>query len=304
MEKIEFGGWTNCIRLSNGTIELIITTDIGPRIIRCGFINKKNLFYVSEEDKGKTGGSAWRIYGGHRLWHAPEVMPRSYFPDNNRVDYSWNGKTLFLRQETESTTGILKEIEITLDPHNNHISVMHRLINKNLWAIEAAPWAITAHAAGGTAILPQEPYIDPAACLLPARPIVLWHYTQMKDPRWLWGNRYIRIKQDSTLKTEQKIGTLNKQEWMAYNIDKYLMIKYFDYDPHAHYTDYGCNNEVYVNEHLLETETLGPMHKIQPEHATEHTEHWLLHELDDPLETRSESVLDKVLQPVVKTFDH
>ena len=31
-------------------------------------------------EKGKTGGSEWHIYGGHRLWHAPEVMPRTYYP--------------------------------------------------------------------------------------------------------------------------------------------------------------------------------------------------------------------------------
>jgi hypothetical protein len=83
MEKVNFEGWPNCIRLINNNIELIVTTDVGPRIIRCGFINKKNLLYVSDLEKGKTGGSQWHIYGGHRLWNAPEVMPRTYFPDNN-----------------------------------------------------------------------------------------------------------------------------------------------------------------------------------------------------------------------------
>src|SRR6478672_4770522 len=77
-EKINFGGWPNCIRLSNNESELIVTTDIGPRIIRLGFINKQNFFYLSEEDRGKKGGNDWRIYGGHRLWLAPEAMPLTY----------------------------------------------------------------------------------------------------------------------------------------------------------------------------------------------------------------------------------
>jgi hypothetical protein len=174
MEIVYFEGWPNCIRLSNSEIELIITTDIGPRIIRCGYINKQNLFYVSDQEKGRTGGREWHIYGGHRLWHAPEVMPRTYFPDNFPVEYRWNGNSLLLIQTVESTTGIIKAMDITLDPERNHINIIHRLINKNLWTIETAPWAITAHAAGSRAILPQEPYVDPAENLLPARPLELY----------------------------------------------------------------------------------------------------------------------------------
>ena len=43
-EKYYYGGWKNCIRLSNGRIELVATTDVGPRIIRFAEVNGKNLF--------------------------------------------------------------------------------------------------------------------------------------------------------------------------------------------------------------------------------------------------------------------
>ena len=75
-------GWPHCLRLSNAEVELIIATDIGIRILHFGFIGGKNIFYLSPEDLGKTGGDHWRIYGGHRLWHAPEAIPRTYSPDN------------------------------------------------------------------------------------------------------------------------------------------------------------------------------------------------------------------------------
>jgi len=302
MEKTDFAGWSNCIRLSNSEIELIITTDVGPRIIRCGFKNGDNLLYVSGEDSGRTGGSERRIYGGHRLWHAPEVMPRTYFPDNNPVDYTWNGKTLTLTQPLENTTGIVKELEITLDPLRNEVKLLHRLINNNLWAIETSPWAITAHAAGGMAVLPHEPYADPAECLLPARPVVLWYYTHMTDPRWIWGNKYIRLKHDSSLKTEQKIGILNKQGWSAYIRKNELMIKRFAYDPDARYADYGCNNEVYANGNLLEIETLGPIRNILPGQAAEHAEYWLIAKLEGNPEVKQETTLEKILQPIVNSF--
>jgi hypothetical protein len=302
MEIINFEGWPNCIRLFNRETELVVTTDIGPRIIRCGFINKQNLFYVSDQEKGKTGGNQWHIYGGHRLWHAPEVMPRTYFPDNSHVDYVWDGKTLKLRQDAESSTGIIKEFEITLDSETNHVNLIHRLINKNLWAIETSPWAITAHAPGGKAILPQEPYINPEEDLLPARPVVLWNYTRMSDPRWNWGNKYIQLKYDSTLASEQKIGILNKQGWSAYVNSGFMMVKYFNFDPEVVYPDYGCNNEVYVNQHLLEIESLGPVKKLLPGQSAEHAEDWYITTLENNTRSDTEYEIDTMIWPVIKSL--
>jgi hypothetical protein len=302
MEKVDFEGWQTCIRLYNSEIELIITADVGPRIIRCGYIKKQNLLYVSDAEKGKTGGKEWHIFGGHRLWHAPEEMPRTYYPDNFPVGYIWNGTTLKLIQNIEETTGIIKEMDITLDSEKNHVNIVHRLINKNLWAIETSAWAITAHAAGSRVILPQEPYIDPAENLLPARPLVLWNYTLMNDPRWIWGNRYIRLKHDAAVTSEQKIGILNKQGWSACLLNDNIMIKSFKFDPDAVYPDYGSNNEVYVNEHLLEIETLGPISRILPGKSTEHTEDWYLSTIGSDTKTESDSSIDDNILPLVMSL--
>ena len=48
-EKYSYGGWKNCIRLSNGIIELVATTDVGPRIIRFAGLNGENLFKEFKE---------------------------------------------------------------------------------------------------------------------------------------------------------------------------------------------------------------------------------------------------------------
>ena len=36
LEKIELGGWLNCFRYRNDKVELVVTTDVGPRIIFFG----------------------------------------------------------------------------------------------------------------------------------------------------------------------------------------------------------------------------------------------------------------------------
>ena len=84
------------------------------------------------DQMGKTGGDEWRIYGGHRFWHAPEEMPRSYAPDNFPVDCSEDGNRVILTQPVEESTGMVKELEIAVDADANHVTVIHRLTNENL----------------------------------------------------------------------------------------------------------------------------------------------------------------------------
>jgi hypothetical protein len=296
-EKVNYGGWPNCVRLTNGKVELIATTDVGPRIIRFGFVGGQNLLKEFADQMGKTGGNEWRSFGGHRLWHAPEASPRTYAPDNEPIKYSWDGKTLKLIQPVEPSTGIAKEVEITLDASDNHVTIVHRLTNRNPWDVELAPWSLTVMAAGGRAIFPQEPYRPHPEYLLPVRPMVLWGYTDMKDPRWTWGTRYIQLRQDSRATTKQKIGLMNTLGWAAYQLGGDVFLKRFRYEANATYPDFGCNNESYTDPDMLEIETLGPLAKLAAGRAVEHTEHWFLYRATFD---QSEPAIDKSLLPLVQ----
>lgn len=297
-EKIHYGGWPDCVRLYNKEVELIITTDVGPRIIHFGFIGEQNIMYISPEDSGKTGGNDWRIYGGHRLWIAPEAIPLSYHPDNNNVSCLFSDGSLTVTAPKESTSGIRKEMQITLSPANNEVIVVHRLTNESPAAMQLSVWAISALAPGGCAIIPQEPYGEGNDYLLPARPLALWQYTKMNDPRWVWGEKYILAKHNATLAGEQKIGVLNKQGWAAYYLDKTLLIKKFGYDPLRLYPDYGCNNEVYINGAFLEIETLSPLVILAPGETAVHIEYWHLHKIANPI-TADDGFTDTVILPYI-----
>lgn len=299
-EKVQYGGWPNCIRLTNGKVELILTTDVGPRIIRFGFVGGQNLFKEFKDQLGKTGGEEWRSYGGHRLWHAPEDSKRTYWPDNSPVKYTWDGKSIKLTQSMEHTTGIVKEIEVTLDPNENHVTVVHRLTNKGSWDVELSPWSLTVMAADGRAIFPQEPFRPHPEYLLPARPLVLWGYTDMKDPRWKWGTKYVQLRQDPKATTKQKMGIMSTPGWAAYTLNGDLFVKRFHLDASATYPDFGCNMETYTDPDILEIETLGPLHKIAPNASVEHIEHWFLYkeQVGD-----SEPDIDRVVLPLIRQTD-
>ncbi len=276
---ITWGGWPNCVHVSNGEIELIATTAVGPRIMRFGFVGGQNFLKEYAEQLGKTGGDEWRIYGGHRLWHAPEAIPRTYWPDNTPIAHEWEGDTLILRQPVEPTTGIQKEIEISMDAKGSHVTVMHRLINRNLWEIETAAWAMSVVAPGGRAIFPQEEYRPHPEYLLPARPLVLWHYTNMRDARWTWGEKFIQLRQDPAARTKQKVGFYNSQGWAAYELGHELWYKRYDVRPGANCPDHGCNTETFTDGNMLEIETLSPLTRLAPGERLEHTEEWFLYKL-------------------------
>src|SRR5436853_500555 len=86
VEKTEYAGWKNCYRVTNGEIELIVTGDVGPRIIRFGFVGGQNLFKEFPDQLGKTGEEKFQLRGGHRVWKAPEDAVATWAPDNVPVE--------------------------------------------------------------------------------------------------------------------------------------------------------------------------------------------------------------------------
>ena len=53
IEKTSYDGWPNCYRITNGDVELIATSDVGPRIMRYSFVGGKNVFVEFKEQLGK-----------------------------------------------------------------------------------------------------------------------------------------------------------------------------------------------------------------------------------------------------------
>jgi hypothetical protein len=146
----------DCVYLENQVVNLLVTQSVGPRIISLRFNGGDNLFaelpdYVTDRPDGKS----YHFYGGHRLWHAPEAMPRTYSQDDQPVDIAPTSNGLLITQPVDIQTGIEKSIQISLVENKPQVIVQHVLTNHGLWPVECAPWAITQFKTGGVAILPQ-----------------------------------------------------------------------------------------------------------------------------------------------------
>jgi hypothetical protein len=300
IKRTNYHGWENSFRLTNEAIELVVTTDVGPRIIYFGLKNADNEFANYHDLLGRHLDAEWNIYGGHRFWHAPEHPSRTYHPDNVPIILEEHDGFIRLIQETETTTGIQKELDITLDPEIAHVKVKHRLVNHNLWPVELAPWALSVMAPGGVGIIPLPPRGTHPEALLPANTLTMWPYSDMSDPRWTWGRQFILLQQDPKAATPQKIGLANHEGWIAYARRGHLFVKTFTPDREARYPDFNSTVELFTNQDMLELETLGPLVKLQPGSVVTHTEYWWL--FANIAQPNSEVAVQEKIVPLIKTI--
>ncbi len=271
IEKINYRGWEDCLRLSDDKLNLVVTTQVGPRIISLATRDGKNLLNEVEQDLGTRGGEEWKLYGGHRFWCAPESKEFTYAPDNFPVEYHFTENSVILTAPVEKT-GVQKVIQVSLVENMNSVNLVHTVVNRGTLPLTLAPWALTVMTRGGTAIIPHN--LGLPAELLPTHSLSLWGYTRLEDPRWSWGNRYILLDQDPNRQDPQKIGLRNQYRWAAYAVDNQLFVKKFAFDAQSNFPDYGCNFETYTNADILELESLAPLVTLAPGESTTHQETW------------------------------
>jgi len=275
MEKVMFNGW-NSLRLANREVELVITRDVGPRVIRFGYIGGTNLFREMTGQQGGRGESEWQIRGGHRFWVAPESKPWSYELDNEPYESAEAiAGGVRLRQKAGPLTRLVKQMEVTLAADSNTVTVVHTLINAGADAVECAPWALSVMNLKGQAVIPLAAKIPHSARLTHNQTWSIWGYTDFADPRWTLGSRYLFFRQDPA-RGPNKLGIAHREKWVAYQLDGFLFVKTFDHLDGRRYPDDGCSFETFANEDILELESLGPLDTLKPGDTARHVETWRL----------------------------
>ena len=281
LERINYRGWKNSCRLSNGIVEAIVLADVGPRVISYGFCGCENQLYEVGDQQGLCGGNDFRLYGGHRLWIAPEGKS-TYYPDNHPVTVSETESGVSFTAPMESDPDgrkLVKRIEIQLGA-GSQTSLKHTVTNVGSVAIGLSAWAPTMMKGGGHAILPLSPRaaIDDDH-LLPVSHFSIWSYTDFSDRRWTLGSEFIQLRHDANPQgrfPEQMGGIYNSCEWGAYYRKGFLFVKRARVIKGARYPDFGCNFELFTNPDYLELETLGPLTELQPGQSVSHQEVWTL----------------------------
>lgn len=303
VDKIDYRGWPNSYRISNGEVEAVVTSDIGPRIIRYGFVGGQNFFREFTGQLGKSGEPAWQPRGGHRVWIAPEDPVESYAPDNGPVHIEVADGVLTATQPVEPLTGIEKRITVKMAPSGTSVEVIHRLRNAGAGPRHLAPWALTMLAQSGVGIHGFPARGTHPEMLAPTNPLVMWAFTDLGDPRWRLSRKYLALRQDPNNASPQKLGSFHPQTWAAYLLNGELFVKRYQAggEP-AGYPDYGCSFETFTNADFLELETLGPLTALGSGESLSHTERWTAHRgvaIGNEIGKWDDDELDRVLLPLV-----
>lgn len=296
MQTVEFNGWDRNVRLANREVELIVTQDVGPRVIRFGFIGERNLFAEIDGQQGGVGEEEWMLRGGHRLWIAPEAKPLTYELDNTPIEIEAIADGVRTRQPAGRLSGVVKTMDITLSPDANEVRVTHMLSNKGGKALQLAPWALTVMAPDGMAVVPLPAKIPHTERLTHNQQWSIWAYTDLADPRWTFGTKYVFFRQDRK-KGPAKLGIAHREGWVAYVLGEYLFVKRFDWTDGGVYPDGGVNFETFSNQEFLEVESLGPLVTLAPGQSVMHEEQWELSRKIPRIQTEAD--VDKHILPLL-----
>jgi hypothetical protein len=269
--------------LSTPALELVVTTSVGPRVVSLRSLAGRagNVFLEMPPDEQRYHG--FYLRGGHRLWHAPEHIVRSYQPDDEPLEVKLLPKGVALTQPVESRTGLQKTMKIEI-VGSRSVKVTHTLTNRGLWPVECAAWTLTMLRGGGHGVLPLPPKGDHAkGDLLPNYALVPWTFTDLALPVWQFHRDFIGIDV-ARARQAQKLGITNYPGWSAYWLDGATFVKHAAVVAGAAYPDLGSCFETFTNGSMIELETLGPLGRLEPGRGTTHVEHWgLLEGLPKPV---------------------
>ena len=262
------------VALSTKAFSLTVTTSVGPRVVELKSVAGKkagNLFLRMPDDEPPYHG--YMLRGGHRLWHSPEDIVRTYQPDDEPLAVKPLKNGIALAQPTEEKTGLQKAMKIEVQGERT-VKVTHALTNHGLWPVETAAWALTMLRGGGYGVLPLLPKGNHSdGDLLPGYSFVPWTYTDLSLPVWDLHRDFIGIDVPKA-KAAQKFGITNYPGWSAYWVGGVTFVKYAPVIKGATYPDLGCAFETFTNGEMIEFETLSPLVKLAPGESVTHTEHW------------------------------
>lgn len=281
VSTLDYENYGKCVCITNGVIEVYVSVDVGPRILRLAFVGKDNLLYndinriSNKTSEGITkafgDGAEYAFYGGHRLWASPEDPVYSYYPDGDPVKWQQTELGAIFTAKPQPVNDVQHSMEIKLSDGQS-LEIFHSIKNLRNEPQTYASWGITQFNPGGIEIVPQ---VEKFESLTANRIISYWSYVNMDDERIHYGKDFITIKTHPTL-SRLKIGFNNACKWSCYVNQGTAIIKEFDYTEGGQYPDFGCNYETYTDPYIMEMECVGLMTKVNTGECATHREKWTI----------------------------
>jgi len=302
-EEITYKNLGKCIKMTDGKSEIIVSVDVGPRVVSYSLCGGENVFAELSVDFKRPARNGFEIYGdlgmwnnfgGHRLWVSPEMRIRTSFPDNHPCQYEINGETLTVKQMPQPVNEIQTEMGISFDEAGDVI-VNHTVTNLGMWEKKLAPWAISVMDKMGTMVLPMQQATERS--LLPDRNFSFWNYSNLSDKRFRLSEKYAFLTQSPDALKAFKFGMGNSEGTALYFNKGLAFIKYYDFIEGAEYPDFGCNFESYTDKNILEVESVAPLKVLKQGESHSHKERWRIREAE--VASFDDEALDSLIESII-----
>lgn len=199
IRPISYAGWKNCIQISNTVFEAILTTDVGPRIVRYAETGGPNMLWLNEYTAGQTEETkTWRSYGGHSfdlLIDGQPFLP----PENSPVTYDLTQDSIIFH--TIQYGIVSKDISVRMCRRGG-LEIIHKITNTSDKVLNISINGNTLLRNGGTAALPISSDI-----------------TELSGeccPCLTRGNQTSLFYNDMTTQNEYEIGIPSAAVWTGY----------------------------------------------------------------------------------------
>lgn len=272
MQKIvKYKNYGKCIKFEENGMVVMVTIDVGPRIIYFGD-EKTNLLKEDTDRKVQVYNEAyndtWYLYGGHRLWKSPEDIC-TYVADNRAVSYIVNehGGTFVSNIDPKFDYCIKINIE------GNKVFIENIITSKSKKVETISAWALTVMDVGGELSVNLNNKKDD---LNPQQNLVLWPYTDIYDERIKINKEKITIQQKSGLEP-LKIGLFLNAPEAEYSVKGMkFKCKFSEENNTGKYGDFMSNLEVYTSGDILEIEGLSSVRELKCGESVKLYEEWTL----------------------------
>lgn len=268
---IEYKNFGKCVRFEENGMIVMVTIDVGPRIIYFGD-KQNNILKEDLERKVQVYNDAykdnWYLYGGHRLWKSPEDIC-TYVADNKPVSYRLNEHGGTFISNIDPKFDYILDIGIK----KNKVYIENTIVSKSKNIESNAAWALTVMDIGGELTVNLNKKKDD---LNPQQNLVIWPYTNIYDERIKITKEKLIIQQKSGLEP-LKLGLFLNTPEAEYSLKGMkFKCKFKEENTTGKYGDFMSNMEIYTSGDILEIEGLSSMRDLKCGESVTLYEEWSL----------------------------
>ena len=283
VQKISYRGWSECYKISNGSVEVIINPEAGGRILSFA-LNGSNVIFEDSTQNGKLLSDyrkKWFDVDGGRFDLGPEGATHKL----HLLTWmgTWDAKikgdnSVEIISQPDQRLGAQIKREFTLNK-NSSLTIKQTVKNISDTTKSWFFWDRTLVPVGGKLVVPMNPeskYSQGWGIWEWDANNAIIHTDNISDPAVTTNDGNLLFEPTSS-SPRGKYGTDSHDGWMAYGYKNVLFVKQQKYFPDKIYTEAGGQILIFFTSgKFMEIEPVSPTTTLKPGDSYSFSANWWL----------------------------